>query len=93
MMARYRTKPCEIEAVEWNGSNISEINDFAEKSVLWLNDAKGNPILEILTLEGIMLTNVGDFIIRGLRGEYYPCKPDVFHRKYELISENIITDL
>ena len=87
MVARYRTKPCEIEAVEWNGSNISEINDFAGKSVLWLKDAKENPILEISTLEGIMLANVGDFIVRGLRGEYYPCKPDVFHKKYEFISE------
>ena len=93
MVARYSTKPCEIEAVEWNGSNISEINNFAGNSILWMEDENRKPILEIYTLEGIMLANVGDFIIRGLRGEYYPCKPDVFHKKYELISENIVTDL
>ena len=87
-MARYRTKPCEIEAVEWNGSNISEINDFAGNSILWMKDTNGQTILEIYTLEGIMLANIGDFIIRGLRGEYYPCKPDVFHKKYELIADD-----
>ena len=39
--------------------------------------------LVIATLEGDMMASVGDFVIKGLRGEFYPCKPDVFHKKYE----------
>ncbi len=42
-----------------------------------------NGVLIIKTLEGDMVASTGDYIIRGLRGEYYPCKPDVFHAKYE----------
>lgn len=42
--------------------------------------------LIINTLEGNMKANVGDYIIKGLKGEFYPCKPDVFHEKYEVIE-------
>ena len=42
-----------------------------------------NGVLIIKTLEGDMVASTGDYIIRGLRGEYYPCKPDVFQKKYE----------
>lgn len=80
-MKRYRTKPCEIEAIEWTGNNIIELLDWGQGKILW-NDADG---LYIDTLEGRLKANVGDFIIKGLRGEFYPCKPDVFHKKYEAI--------
>ncbi len=43
--------------------------------------------LRIVTLEGEMKADKGDFIIKGLRGEFYPCKPDVFHKKYERVIE------
>lgn len=80
-MARYKTKPCEIEAIEWTGNNIIELLDWGQGKILW-NDADD---LYIDTLEGRLKANVGDFIIKGLRGEFYPCKPDVFHKKYEAI--------
>ena len=88
-MAKYRTKPCEIEAVQWNGDNLDEIIQFADKKNLMVKfkqNAKA-PELKIKTLEGDMEASVNDYIIRGLRGEYYPCKPDVFEKKYELIKE------
>lgn len=88
-MAKYRTKPCEIEAVQWNGDNLDEIIQFADKKNLMVKfkqNAKA-PELKIKTLEGNMEASVNDYIIRGLRGEYYPCKPDVFEKKYELIKE------
>ena len=88
-MAKYRTKPCEIEAVQWNGDNLDEIIQFANKKNLMVKfkqNAKA-PELKIKTLEGDMEASVNDYIIRGLRGEYYPCKPDVFEKKYELIKE------
>lgn len=82
MIKHYRTKPCEIEAVQWNGENQAEIANFIDDGSysLILGD------LFITTLEGTMKANVGDYIIRGLRGEYYPCKPDVFVKKYEAIK-------
>lgn len=93
-MARYRTKPCEIEALEWNGHNLEEIKEFVGDSLIYdiIDTAwqvgKGIPHvnMKIKTLEGDMIASKGDFIIKGLRGELYPCKPDVFHKKYELVE-------
>ena len=84
-MAKYRTKPCEIEALQWTGKFDREMSLF----VFGHATIKGReePFEMIIhTLEGDMEASVGDYIIRGLRGEYYPCKPDVFHKKYELVE-------
>ena len=83
MVRKYKTKPCEIEAVEWVGSNFEEINDFTNGKSRMELMFSGNYELVIETLEGNMMASIGDFIIKGLRGEFYPCKPDVFHKKYE----------
>jgi hypothetical protein len=77
---RYRTRPCVIEAVQWTGDNLDEIDEFTQGDSCVRYNEFG---LYIFTLEGRMYATVGDFIIRGLRGEYYPCKPDVFKKKYE----------
>lgn len=83
---RYKTKPCEIEAVQWTGYNMVEIEDFVSGSLTFTPlDIEGKYELYINTLEGVMKASDGDYIIRGLRGEYYPCKPDVFAKKYELV--------
>lgn len=76
---RYKTKPCEIEAVQWTGENLTDILRFANTQNIDITSG----VLIIKTLEGDMVASTGDYIIRGLRGEYYPCKPDVFHAKYE----------
>jgi hypothetical protein len=76
---RYKTKPCEIEAVQWTGENLTEILRFANTQNIDITSG----VLIIKTLEGDMVASTGDYIIRGLRGEYYPCKPDVFRAKYE----------
>jgi hypothetical protein len=81
-MARYKTKPCEIEAIQWTGKNIIELLDWGQGKILW-NDVDD---LFIDTLEGRMKANINDYIIKGLRGEFYPCKPDVFEKKYEKIK-------
>ena len=81
-MARYRTRPCEIEAIQWTGENIIELLDWGRGKILW-DDADD---LFIDTLEGRMKANINDYIIKGLRGEFYPCKPDVFKKKYERID-------
>lgn len=88
---KYRTKPCEIEAVQWNGTNEEEIllftNGYASFFPKHLGNVDDMKVLYIYTLEGTMEANIGDYIIRGLRGEYYPCKYDVFNQKYEVIIE------
>lgn len=76
---RYKAKPCEIEAVQWTGKNLTEILRFANTQNIDITSG----VLIIKTLEGDMVASTGDYIIRGLRGEYYPCKSDVFHAKYE----------
>ena len=83
MIRRYKTKPCEIEAIQWTGYNEKQVCDFVKDKhfVSWDGD------LMIETLEGEMRASIGDYIIKGLRGEFYPCKPDVFIKKYELICD------
>ena len=48
---------------------------------------KNNPYLKIETLEGIMKASVGDYIIKGVNGEFYPCKPDIFEKTYERVTD------
>ena len=79
---KYRKKPVIIEAVKYDGENKVEIQEFMDM-YLDFNDKKQ---LKINTLEGIMLASVGDYIIRGENGEYYPCKPDIFEKTYEKVE-------
>ena len=81
---KYKTKPCEIEAKEWNGKTerATEILDWSEGKI---DVVLPNKLL-IKTLEGEMTASIGDFIIKGLNGEFYPCKPDIFDKKYELVD-------
>ena len=76
---KYRKKPIEIEAIQWNGKNLARVVMFMGKCK---GSLKTNQIL-IDTLEGTMAANVGDYIIKGIKGEFYPCKPDVFKATYE----------
>lgn len=81
---KYKKKPVIIEAVQWTSRNIEEIERFTG------NKARYNLVLntfEIETLEGIMIANVDDYIIKGIKGEFYPCKPDIFEQTYELVRK------
>lgn len=77
----YTKKPVAVEALQWTGDNRSEIFDFCDKS--YMNDSE----LRIQTLEGSMTASVGDYIIKGVKGEFYPCKPDIFEMTYINESE------
>lgn len=89
-MNRYVKKPIAIEAVKWKGFNNDEIKDFAGDSVKIEVIREGDadrgipPCIDcsIKTLEGVMTANVGDYIIKGVNGEFYPCKPDIFEKTY-----------
>ena len=81
-MAKYRKKPVEIQAVQWNGENIKEVLDFSKDAYLGKDDCT----LFVETLEGDMKASIGDYIIKGVNGEFYPCKPDIFEKTYSLGS-------
>jgi hypothetical protein len=93
-MSKFRKRPVEVEAVQFvpgprlsngrlRGDNDHEINLFVPGDlVLWSTD--GCPC--IVTLGGLMRTEPGDWIIRGIKGEFYPCKPDIFEATYEAVE-------
>lgn len=90
MVNRYKTKPYEFEAIQFVGSNLKEIKDYVKEKCTSASFRGPDCIgITIETLEGNMHASVGDYIIKGLRGEFYPCKPDVFEKKYEIITKNI----
>jgi hypothetical protein len=78
---RYRKKPVEIQAIQFLGSNYEEIRIFIGKETL-CSDLS----IVIPTLEGEMVAQKGDFIIKGAHGEFYPCKPDIFAETYESVD-------
>ena len=94
---KYRKKPVVVEAIRFEGFNYLEIKDFVNNDKICeveINDiaweaGKAPPIAEIHinTLEGRMKANLGDYIIKGVNGEFYPCKPDIFEKTYEKVEE------
>ena len=91
-MGRYRKKPIEIEAIQFTGTNKQEIEQFvgkvldfevASRSALQMGLPTDITSIFINTLEGRMEASVGDYIIKGVQGEFYPCKPDIFGATYE----------
>ena len=89
---KYRKKPVVIEAVKFNGSTSHAI-EFHE----WIdggsipNDSFMHPLFfssfTIPTLEGTHTASPGDYIIKGVKGEFYPCKPDIFHMTYDVVED------
>ncbi len=94
MIKKYIKKPVEIEAIQLKEDNIIEVFDFLDganyketKSTEELEDFNQRMLkqgyIEIKTLEGIMKVSFGDYIIKGVKGEFYPCKSDIFQATYE----------
>lgn len=86
-MAQYRKKPVTIEAIQWDG-NLDTLNIFPKEDTENVKLRNGN--LYIQTLEGEMKADIGDYIIRGVKGEYYPCKPDVFEMTYDKVEDGVL---
>ena len=85
-MSFYRKKPVVIEAIQYNGSSDSlhEIRKFiGEDKFHPMTEESHSSKFKIVTLEGMMTADVGDYIIKGIHGEFYPCKPDIFEKTYE----------
>lgn len=91
-MSKFRKRPVEIEAFQWNPDNapnwVSVPPDaawFINAQIMRVVSPTKDGGCSIKTLEGTMRANPGDWIIRGVKGELYPCKPDIFAATYELI--------
>lgn len=86
----YRKLPVVIQAIMWDGTNYEEL---CEKLPNFKNFSEYRPdvnFLYISTLEGVMQASIGDFIIRGVNGEFYPCKNDIFLKTYEKVTKEEI---
>lgn len=81
-MPRFRKKPVMIEAVQFTGKNDAECLAFCPTA---FDPPALAPTICIPTLEGTMTAGAGDWIIKGIKGEFYPCKPDIFEATYEAV--------
>lgn len=94
-MKKYRKKPLIIDAIQYDGTNHLEIQaETGAHAVDVHYEAPGapedmQPILSIRTLEGTMTVSKGDWVIRGIAGEFYPCKPDIFEATYVLADQEV----
>jgi hypothetical protein len=83
---KYRKKPIVIEAIQFTGKNCYEVLAFmgAERYIVPELSPTDCPVIH--TLEGKMNTSPGDWVIKGVKGEFYPCKPDIFAATYEKVE-------
>lgn len=82
---KYRKKPVVIEAIQWTGKFDRNMSLFVGTNATISGTAEPFEML-IHTLEGDMRADIGDFIIKGVNGEFYPCKPDIFAKTYEAVE-------
>lgn len=96
MVQKFRKKPVVIEAIQFTGHNDIVIMQFTGEKLQkgqyrpdGLHGAQSDfiPYLIIPTLEGRMKCNQFDYVIKGISGEFYPCKPDIFKKTYELVND------
>lgn len=86
MILKFRKRPIVVEAMQFTGKNCYDILKFIGRTELLLtglNEIHQTDCPVIPTLEGNMNTTPGDWIIKGVNGEFYPCKPDIFDKTYE----------
>jgi hypothetical protein len=89
-MKQYRKKPVVIDAIQWDGTEdlaleIAAIGGF-EGMLDYKTGAFGGLYIE--TLEGRMQVSPNDYVIKGVKGEFYPCKPDIFEMTYDKVEES-----
>ena len=81
MVQKYKKKPVVIEAIQLTLFNFDEVEEFVGGDIG--KNKKGETV--IATLEGAMVCSINDYIIKGVKGEFYPCKPDIFQQTYDKI--------
>lgn len=86
---KYRKKPVVIEAMQFEDTpeRLAELSEFMGTEIVCQHVDPARPQLLIHTLEGVMAADVGDYIIKGVQGEFYPCKPGIFKETYEIAAD------
>lgn len=85
-MAKYRKKPVVIDAIQFNRDSFEDIKQFTDGKAFNFRTEKcidGKSYCDIKTLEGVIKATEGDYIIKGVHGEFYHCKPNIFKQTYE----------
>jgi len=91
-MTRFRKRPVEIDAIQWTADNMEEMKKFLTGAIYWFSPEMGKSLdkknwtLCVITYEGTSVCSVGDWVIKGVKGEFYPCKPDIFTLTYEEVA-------
>jgi hypothetical protein len=84
-MKKFRKKPVVIEAEQWLGTDKQEKKLLSKGVIMTIPSLDGSCLIP--TLEGNMTCQLNDYIIKGVKGEYYPCKPDIFELTYDVVEE------
>jgi hypothetical protein len=85
-MAKYRKRPVVVEAHQLNVVNMEYLEEWCHGSIKGISLPKAERCIDIQTLEGEMRAEIDDYIIKGVNGEFYPCKPDIFEKTYDFIE-------
>lgn len=83
---KYRKKAVSVEARQLNLANIDQIAEWCKGFVKRRED-NFEPSIQIMTLEGVITARLNDWVIKGVAGEFYPCRDDIFQKTYEVINE------
>lgn len=88
-----RKKPIEIEFMQYTGSNEQELKKWGNGKVhISFNPFNSTEELFVHTLEGIMSIDINDYVVRGVHGEFYAVKPDIFRKTYDILNEDDTND-
>lgn len=88
MIKKYRKKPVVIEAIRLTeNTDSNELAEFLDMDIAGVMAGLTDDGFYIQTLEGVMKASDGDYIIKGVKGECYPCKPDIFEQTYEEVAD------
>lgn len=97
-MPKFRKKPIVIEAMVFSIYNIEELKEFVGEDLIWGSEPKQaltsamKECYLIRTLEGDIRVRNGDYIIKGIKGEFYPCDPEIFEESYERVEDELVSD-
>ena len=88
LVKKYRKKPVIIEAIQFfdDAETLIRLSEFMNDDIRVDYSIPDRPVLKIQTLEGEHIASIGDYIIKGIKGEFYPCKPDIFKMTYETVE-------
>ena len=88
-MQKFVKKPVVIEAIQYDGANITEVENFVGRKLPTVISSNEDTQLVVSTLEGDMKVSKKDYVIKGVNGEFYPCKPDIFEKTYDVVEDGV----